>query len=105
MPRDVVASDRQLRGEGALWHPHGGVYLDIASRISVEEIKRRLPSMYHQFMAQAWVGITQAEMEVGPTLGCATSPKRCFEVCSEHIKIADHAVIPMTERVPRELAV
>jgi succinate dehydrogenase / fumarate reductase, flavoprotein subunit len=47
--------------------PHGGVYLDIASRLPAEEIKRRLPSMYHQFMELAEVDITKEPMEVGPT--------------------------------------
>ncbi len=47
--------------------PHGGVYLDIASRMTPEEIKRRLPSMYHQFLELAEVDITKDEMEVGPT--------------------------------------
>ena len=85
--------------------PHGGVYLDIASRIPVEEIKRRLPSMYHQFMELAEVDLTEDDMEVGPTLGRARSPRCCIEVCSGHIKIAHHAVIPLKERVPLELAV
>nr|MDT0524594.1 FAD-binding protein [Streptomyces sp. DSM 41633] len=39
----------------------------IASRMPTEEIKRRLPSMYHQFMELAEVDITKDEMEVGPT--------------------------------------
>ncbi|MGH3563586.1 MAG: FAD-binding protein, partial [Mycobacterium sp.] len=47
--------------------PHGGVYLDIASRLTPAQIKRRLPSMYHQFMQLADVDITKHVMEVGPT--------------------------------------
>jgi succinate dehydrogenase / fumarate reductase flavoprotein subunit len=47
--------------------PHGGVFLDIASRRDAEYIKRRLPSMYHQFMQLAGVDITKEPMEVGPT--------------------------------------
>jgi succinate dehydrogenase / fumarate reductase flavoprotein subunit len=47
--------------------PHGGVYLDIASRRSPEFIRRRLPSMYHQFMELAGVDITTTPMEIGPT--------------------------------------
>jgi len=43
------------------------VFLDIASRRSVEYIKRRLPSMYHQFKGLADVDITKEPMEVGPT--------------------------------------
>ena len=47
--------------------PHAGVYLDIASRRSPEFIKKRLPSMYHQFKELADVDITTTQMEVGPT--------------------------------------
>ena len=47
--------------------PHGGVFLDIASRLPKEEILRRLPSMYHQFKELADVDITAEPMEVGPT--------------------------------------
>src|SRR5208282_2779675 len=47
--------------------PHGGVFLDIASRRPADYIRRRLPSMYHQFMELAGVDITTTAMEVGPT--------------------------------------
>jgi succinate dehydrogenase / fumarate reductase flavoprotein subunit len=47
--------------------PHGGVFLDIASRRSPEFIKKRLPSMYHQFLELAEVDITKEPMEIGPT--------------------------------------
>jgi succinate dehydrogenase / fumarate reductase flavoprotein subunit len=47
--------------------PHGGVFLDIASRRGADYIKRRLPSMYHQFKELAGVDITTDPMEVGPT--------------------------------------
>jgi succinate dehydrogenase / fumarate reductase, flavoprotein subunit len=47
--------------------PHGGVYLDIATRRDPEYIRRRLPSMYQQFMELADVDITKTPMEVGPT--------------------------------------
>jgi succinate dehydrogenase / fumarate reductase flavoprotein subunit len=47
--------------------PHGGVFLDIASRRDTEYIKRRLPSMYVQFLELADVDITKEPMEVGPT--------------------------------------
>ena len=50
--------------------PHGGVFLDIASRQPPDYIKRRLPSMYHQFKKLADVDITTTPMEVGPT--CTT---------------------------------
>ena len=47
--------------------PHGGVFLDIASRRDADYIKRRLPSMYHQFKELADVDITAEAMEIGPT--------------------------------------
>ncbi|MGA3146454.1 MAG: FAD-binding protein, partial [Acidimicrobiales bacterium] len=47
--------------------PHGGVFLDIATRRTAEDIRRRLPSMYHQFKELAGVDITTEAMEVGPT--------------------------------------
>jgi len=47
--------------------PHGGVFLDIASRRTPEEIRRLLPSMYHQFKELADIDITTTPMEVGPT--------------------------------------
>src|SRR4051794_2812645 len=67
LTRDVVARAirREIReGRGS---PHGGVFLDIASRRNAEEIKKKLPSMYHQFKELADVDITTAPMEVGPT--------------------------------------
>jgi succinate dehydrogenase / fumarate reductase flavoprotein subunit len=67
LPRDEVARAINTEVKEGRGTPHGGVYLDIASRISTEEIKRRLPSMYHQFMELAEVDITTDEMEVGPT--------------------------------------
>jgi succinate dehydrogenase / fumarate reductase flavoprotein subunit len=67
LTRDVVARAirREVReGRGS---PHGGVLLDIASRRTPEEIKRKLPSMYQQFKELADVDITLEPMEVGPT--------------------------------------
>jgi succinate dehydrogenase / fumarate reductase flavoprotein subunit len=67
LTRDVVARAirREVReGRGT---PHGGVYLDIASRRKPEEIIRKLPSMYVQFKELADVDITKEPMEVGPT--------------------------------------
>jgi succinate dehydrogenase / fumarate reductase, flavoprotein subunit len=67
LTRDVVARAirREVReGRGS---PHGGVFLDIASRRTPEEIKRKLPSMYQQFKELADVDITREPMEVGPT--------------------------------------
>ena len=67
LPRDEVARAINTEVKEGRGTPHGGVYLDIASRMSSEEIKRRLPSMYHQFIELAEVDITTDEMEVGPT--------------------------------------
>jgi len=67
LPRDEVARAINEEVKAGRGSPHGGVYLDIASRMPTEEIKRRLPSMYHQFMELAEVDITKDEMEVGPT--------------------------------------
>ena len=72
LTRDHVARCimREVReGRGS---PHGGVFLDIAwikDRIphSAEHIKRKLPSMYHQFKRLANIDITEEAMEVGPT--------------------------------------
>ena len=67
LTRDVVARAirREVReGRGS---PHGGVFLDIASRRTPEEIKKKLPGMYHQFKELADVDITTEPMEVGPT--------------------------------------
>jgi succinate dehydrogenase / fumarate reductase flavoprotein subunit len=67
LPRDEVARAINSEVKAERGTPHGGVYLDIASRLTPEEIKRRLPSMYHQFMELAGVDITKEPMEVGPT--------------------------------------
>lgn len=67
LPRDEVARAINSEVKADRGSPHGGVYLDIASRLPAEEIKRRLPSMYHQFMELAEVDITREPMEVGPT--------------------------------------
>jgi succinate dehydrogenase / fumarate reductase flavoprotein subunit len=47
--------------------PHGGVFLDVSTRLPADEITRRLPSMHHQFKELADVDITAEPMEVGPT--------------------------------------
>jgi succinate dehydrogenase / fumarate reductase, flavoprotein subunit len=67
LPRDEVARSINSEVKGGRGSPHGGVYLDIASRRSPEYIRRRLPSMYHQFKELAGVDITAVPMEVGPT--------------------------------------
>jgi len=67
LTRDVVskAITREIaEGRGT---PHGGVFLDIASKQSPEYIKQKLPSMYHQFKELAHIDITKDAMEIGPT--------------------------------------
>jgi succinate dehydrogenase / fumarate reductase flavoprotein subunit len=67
LPRDEVARAINSEVKAGRGSPHGGVFLDIASRLPAEEIMRRLPSMYHQFKELADVDITKEPMEVGPT--------------------------------------
>ena len=67
LKRDVVARaiNKEVReGRGS---PHGGVFLNIHSQRTPDEIKRKLPSMEHQFRELAGVDITSEPMEVGPT--------------------------------------
>jgi succinate dehydrogenase / fumarate reductase flavoprotein subunit len=68
LTRDEVARAITAEIKAGRGSPHGGVFLDIASRRPPEFIKSRLPSMYHQFMELAEVDITKEPMEVGPTL-------------------------------------
>ena len=67
LPRDEVARAINSEVKAGRGTPHGGVFLDIASRRSSEYIRKRLPSMYHQFKELAEVDITAEPMEVGPT--------------------------------------
>jgi succinate dehydrogenase / fumarate reductase flavoprotein subunit len=67
LPRDEVARAINAEVKAGRGTAHGGVYLDIATRRSAEFIRRRLPSMYHQFMELAGVDITREAMEIGPT--------------------------------------
>jgi len=67
LPRDEVARAINSEVKAGRGSPHGGVFLDIATRRDPEYIKRRLPSMYHQFKQLADVDITTEAMEVGPT--------------------------------------
>jgi succinate dehydrogenase / fumarate reductase flavoprotein subunit len=65
--RMIVSEVKAGRGS-----PHGGVFLDIAwikEKLpnAEEHIKRKLPSMYHQFMQLAGIDITKEPMEIGPT--------------------------------------
>jgi succinate dehydrogenase / fumarate reductase flavoprotein subunit len=67
LTRDVVAkaiTKEIAEGRGS---PHGGVFLDIASKQNPDYIKKKLPSMYHQFRELAQVDITKDPMEIGPT--------------------------------------
>lgn len=67
LPRDEVARAINEEVKAGRGTEHGGVYLDIASRMPADEIVRRLPSMHHQFKELADVDITAEPMEVGPT--------------------------------------
>jgi len=67
LPRDEVARAINSEVKAGRGTPHGGVYLDVSSRLPAEEIIRRLPSMHHQFKELADVDITREPMEVGPT--------------------------------------
>ncbi|MFB9834856.1 fumarate reductase/succinate dehydrogenase flavoprotein subunit [Actinoallomurus acaciae] len=67
LPRDEVARAINSEVKAGRGSPHGGVFLDIASRLKPEQIIKRLPSMHHQFKELADVDITAEPMEVGPT--------------------------------------
>jgi succinate dehydrogenase / fumarate reductase flavoprotein subunit len=72
LTRDHVARCIRREVKEGRGSPHGGVFLDIAwikEKIpnSVEHIKKKLPSMYHQFKQLADIDITQVPMEIGPT--------------------------------------
>ena len=67
LPRDEVARAINSEVKAGRGSPHGGVFLDIASRLKPDEILKRLPSMHHQFKELADVDITAEPMEVGPT--------------------------------------
>jgi succinate dehydrogenase / fumarate reductase flavoprotein subunit len=67
LPRDEVARSINSEIKAGRGSPHGGVFLDIASRRSPEYILQRLPSMHHQFKELADVDITKEPMEIGPT--------------------------------------
>ncbi|MEU3647511.1 fumarate reductase/succinate dehydrogenase flavoprotein subunit [Lentzea sp. NPDC034063] len=67
LPRDEVARAINSEVKAGRGSPHGGVFLDVSTRLPAEEIRRRLPSMHHQFKELADVDITAQPMEVGPT--------------------------------------
>jgi succinate dehydrogenase / fumarate reductase, flavoprotein subunit len=65
--RDVVARSIYTEVKEGRGTEHGGAYLDISHK-PAEYVKKKLPSMYHQFKELADVDITKVPMEVGPTL-------------------------------------
>ena len=67
LPRDEVARAINSEVKAGRGTEHGGVFLDVSKRLSAEIIKKRLPSMWHQFYELAGVDITKEPMEVGPT--------------------------------------
>lgn len=67
LPRDEVARAINSEVKAGRGSPHGGVFLDVSTRLPAETVKKRLPSMYHQFKELADVDITTEPMEVGPT--------------------------------------
>ncbi len=67
LPRDEVARAINSEVKAGRGSEHGGVFLDVSTRLPAEEIIRRLPSMHHQFKELADVDITREPMEVGPT--------------------------------------
>jgi succinate dehydrogenase / fumarate reductase flavoprotein subunit len=67
LPRDEVARAINSEVKAGRGSPHGGVFLDVSSRLPAEQIIRKLPSMHHQFKELADVDITAEPMEVGPT--------------------------------------
>jgi succinate dehydrogenase / fumarate reductase flavoprotein subunit len=67
LPRDEVARAINSEVKEGRGTPHGGVWLDIASRLSEADIIKKLPGMYHQFKQLADVDITKERMEIGPT--------------------------------------
>ncbi len=67
LPRDEVARAINSEVKAGRGTEHGGVFLDVSTRLSAAEIIKRLPSMHHQFKELADVDITAEPMEVGPT--------------------------------------
>ena len=67
LPRDEVARAINSEVKAGRGTAHGGVLLDVSTRLTAEEILRKLPAMHHQFKELADVDITKEPMEVGPT--------------------------------------
>jgi len=65
--RDMVARAIYTEVKEGRGSPHGGAFLDISHK-PAEYVKKKLPSMYHQFLELADVDITKGPMEVGPTV-------------------------------------
>jgi len=65
--RDIVAKAIYEENKAGRGSPNGGVFLDISHR-GADYIKRKLPSMYHQFLELGDIDITKGPMEVGPTM-------------------------------------
>ena len=67
LPRDEVARAINAEIKAGRGSPHGGVFLDVSSRLPAAVILKKLPSMHHQFKELADVDITKEPMEIGPT--------------------------------------
>jgi succinate dehydrogenase / fumarate reductase flavoprotein subunit len=67
LPRDEVARAINSEVKAGRGSPHGGVFLDVSTRLPADVIIKKLPSMHHQFKELADVDITSEPMEVGPT--------------------------------------
>ncbi len=67
LPRDEVARAINSEVKAGRGSPHGGVYLDVSKRLPADVIRKKLPSMWHQFKELADIDITESAMEVGPT--------------------------------------
>ena len=67
LTRDVVARSIRSEVKAGRGSPHGGAFLDIANQRPADYIRRKLPSMHHQFMKLGNLDITKQPMEVGPT--------------------------------------
>ena len=82
LPRDEVARAINSEVKAGRGTPHGGVFLDVSKRLPADVIKKKLPSMWHQFKELADVDITESAMEVGPTChyvmgGIEVEPDTC----------------------------
>jgi succinate dehydrogenase / fumarate reductase flavoprotein subunit len=90
LPRDEVARAINSEIKAGRGTASGGVLLDIASRRPAEYIRKRLPSMYHQFKELADVDITKQPMEIGPTChyvmgGVEVDPDTAAAVAAPHL--------------------